>query len=99
MQVQFAHLLRPIFSLVYVYMISRGTNILFWMIGYSKPVELEQLLKCLPSRSSAKDSAESQPNPGAVLSLPTLIDPRYVPRLSKLAQKSVQLGCHKQFVK
>uniref|UniRef100_A0A453DI34 Exocyst subunit Exo70 family protein n=3 Tax=Aegilops tauschii subsp. strangulata TaxID=200361 RepID=A0A453DI34_AEGTS len=65
----------------------------------SKPVELEQLLKCLPSRSSAKDSAESQPNPGAVLSLPTLIDPRYVPRLSKLAQKSVQLGCHKQFVK
>uniref|UniRef100_A0A453DI03 Exocyst subunit Exo70 family protein n=1 Tax=Aegilops tauschii subsp. strangulata TaxID=200361 RepID=A0A453DI03_AEGTS len=35
------------------------TNILFWMIGYSKPVELEQLLKCLPSRSSAKDSAEN----------------------------------------
>ncbi|XP_048559974.1 exocyst complex component EXO70A1-like isoform X1 [Triticum urartu] len=65
----------------------------------SKPVELEQLLKCLPSCSSAKDSAESQPNPGAVLSLPTLIEPRYVPRLSKLAQKSLQLGCHKQFVK
>lgn len=57
----------------------------------SKPVELEHLLSYLPSHS--------QLNPGAVCSLPTLVDPRCVPLLSKLTQKSVELGCHKQFVK
>lgn len=74
-------------------------TILFWMIGNRKLVELEHLLNCLPSHSSAKDSAESQLNPGTVCSLPTLVDPRYVPLLSKLIRKSVGLGCHKQFVK
>jgi hypothetical protein len=66
------------------------------MFGYSKPVELELLFKCLPSNSSSKDSSEGQLNLG---SLPTLVDPRYMPMLSKLVQKSVELGHHKQFLR
>ncbi|XP_047067844.1 exocyst complex component EXO70A1-like isoform X1 [Lolium rigidum] len=65
----------------------------------SKPVELELLLNCLPSRSSSKDSAEGRLNAGAACSLPTLVEPRYMPLLSKLVQKSVELGHHKQFLR
>lgn len=62
----------------------------------SKPVELELLLNCLPSHSSSEDPSEARLNAG---DLPTLVDPRYIPLLSKLVQKSVELGRHKQFLK
>ncbi|KQJ85365.1 exocyst complex component EXO70A1-like isoform X2 [Brachypodium distachyon] len=65
----------------------------------SKPVELEPLFNCLPSHSSAKDASEGQTNPGAACSLPTLVDPRYMSVVSKLVQKSAELGRHKQFMK
>ncbi|KAM0895604.1 hypothetical protein ACQ4PT_023735 [Festuca glaucescens] len=65
----------------------------------SKPVELELLFNCLPSHSSSEDSAKARLNAGAACSLPTLVDPRYMPLLSKLVQKSVELGHHKQFLR
>ncbi|KAL6651646.1 hypothetical protein ACP70R_010571 [Stipagrostis hirtigluma subsp. patula] len=80
----------------------------------SKPVELECLFNSLPSLDQgfscennfagsinplSKDSAGRQININASNSLPTLIDPRYVPLLSKLVQKSVQLGRHRQFLR
>uniref|UniRef100_A0ACD5WMD4 Uncharacterized protein n=1 Tax=Avena sativa TaxID=4498 RepID=A0ACD5WMD4_AVESA len=61
----------------------------------SKPVELELLLNCLPSPSPSKDSSEG----AAACSLPPLIDPHYMPLLSKLLQKSVEIGQHKRFLK
>ncbi|CAM0901813.1 unnamed protein product [Alopecurus aequalis] len=62
----------------------------------SKPVELELLFNCLPSPSSSEDPSEGWLNP---IALPSLVDPRYMPLLSKLVQKSVELGHHKQFLK
>ncbi|KAK1691975.1 hypothetical protein QYE76_008672 [Lolium multiflorum] len=58
----------------------------------SKPVELELLFNFVPSHSSADDPL----NPVA---LPTLVDSRYMPLLSKLVQKSVELGRHNQVLK
>ncbi|XP_047094130.1 exocyst complex component EXO70A1-like [Lolium rigidum] len=58
----------------------------------SKPVELELLFNFVPSHSSAEDPL----NPVA---LPTLVDSRYMPLLSKLVQKSVELGRHNQILK
>uniref|UniRef100_A0ACD5Y3I2 Uncharacterized protein n=1 Tax=Avena sativa TaxID=4498 RepID=A0ACD5Y3I2_AVESA len=61
----------------------------------SKPVELEILLNCLPSPSPSEDSSEV----AVACSLPPLVDPHYMPLLSKLLQKSVELGQHKKFLK
>ncbi|XP_047093282.1 exocyst complex component EXO70A1-like [Lolium rigidum] len=58
----------------------------------SKPVELELLFNFVPSHSSAEDPL----NPVALL---TLVDSRYIPLLSKLVQKSVELGRHNQILK
>jgi exocyst complex protein 7 len=66
--------------------------LLFPTFGYSKPVELELLFNFVPSHSSAEDPL----NPFA---LPTLVDSRYIPLLSKLVQKSVELGRHNQVLK
>ncbi|XP_062185226.1 exocyst complex component EXO70A1-like isoform X2 [Phragmites australis] len=80
----------------------------------SKPVELEYLFNSLPNLDqrlssenifagsknlSSKDSSGGQIDVNAAYTLPTLIDPCYVPLLSKLVQKSVQLGRHQQFLK
>ncbi|XP_072148596.1 exocyst complex component EXO70A1 isoform X1 [Setaria viridis] len=80
----------------------------------SKPVELECLfnsLPCLSQRvssenifggsinSSSKDSSVGQINVHAAYTLPRLIDSRCIPLLSKLVEKSVQLGHHQQFLK
>ncbi|RCV14809.1 hypothetical protein SETIT_3G008100v2 [Setaria italica] len=80
----------------------------------SKPVELECLfnsLPCLSQRvssenifggsinSSSKDSSVGQINVHGAYTLPRLIDSRCIPLLSKLVEKSVQLGHHQQFLK
>ncbi|KAL6844320.1 hypothetical protein ACP4OV_025993 [Aristida adscensionis] len=78
----------------------------------SKPVELEYLINCLPSldqRVSSENilSRSVTPSNGsssgqindAAYTLPTLINPRYTSMLSKLIQKSAQLGRHQQFLK
>ncbi|TVU16689.1 hypothetical protein EJB05_40264, partial [Eragrostis curvula] len=81
----------------------------------SKPVELECLFNSLPSleqwlplenisvgsiNASSEDSCDSRLiDVNSAYTLPTLINPRYIPLLSKLFQKSVQLGSHQQFLK
>ncbi|KAF3336480.1 exocyst complex component EXO70A1-like protein [Carex littledalei] len=80
----------------------------------SKPVEPDRLFDCLPSslRPSSespshssemgKNSANgnlSEKQEVAVYTPPTLIDSRFVPLLSKLAQQLVQAGHHAQCLK
>ncbi|KAG2569914.1 hypothetical protein PVAP13_7NG420700 [Panicum virgatum] len=73
----------------------------------SKPMEPDRLFDCLPS--TLRPSSESQPEGGkntssenqqnpeaAVYSPPALIEPKFVPLLSKLAQQLVQAGCQQQ---
>ena len=74
---------------------------------FSKPMEPDRLFDCLPS--TLRPSSESQPEGGkntssenqqnpeaAVYSPPALIEPKFVPLLSKLAQQLVQAGCQQQ---
>ncbi|KAF8769333.1 hypothetical protein HU200_006851 [Digitaria exilis] len=66
----------------------------------SKPMEPDRLFDCLPS--TLRPSSESQPEENqqnsepAVYSPPALIEPKFVPLLSKLAQQLVQAGCQQQ---
>lgn len=84
------------------------------VICCSKPVELECLFNSLPNlsqrvssenifggitNSSSKDSSVGQINAHGAYTLPMLIDSRCIPLLSKLVEKSVQLGHHQQFLK
>ncbi|OAY67927.1 exocyst complex component EXO70A1-like [Ananas comosus] len=75
----------------------------------SKPLEPDRLFDCLPSslrpsseadsggnRSSSNHSEQQQKLENAVYTPPTLIDPRFVPLLSKLAQQLVQAGHQQQ---
>jgi exocyst complex protein 7 len=69
-------------------------------------MEPDRLFDCLPS--TLRPSSESQPEGGknpsenqqnseaAVYSPPALIEPKFVPLLSKLAQQLVQAGCQQQ---
>lgn len=72
----------------------------------SKPMEPDRLFDCLPSTlrpssesqpEGGKNPSENQQNPEAVVySPPALIEPKFVPLLSKLAQQLVQAGCQQQ---
>ncbi|KAJ1273560.1 hypothetical protein BS78_06G290900 [Paspalum vaginatum] len=76
----------------------------------SKPMEPDRLFDCLPStlrpssesqpdggkNPSAGSQSENQQNEAAVYSPPALIEPKFVPLLSKLAQQLVQAGCQQQ---
>nr|TKW23776.1 hypothetical protein SEVIR_3G009100v2 [Setaria viridis] len=77
----------------------------------SKPMEPDRLFDCLPStlRPSSESQPEGGKNPStgsqsdnqqnseaAVYSPPALIEPKFVPLLSKLAQQLVQAGCQQQ---
>jgi len=76
------------------------------LTDFSKPMEPDRLFDCLPS--TLRPSSESQPEGGknpsenqqnseaAVYSPPALIEPKFVPLLSKLAQQLVQAGCQQQ---
>jgi exocyst complex component 7 len=67
-------------------------------------MEPDRLFDCLPS--TLRPSSESQPEAGrntsaenqeaAVYSPPALIEPKFVPLLTKLAQQLVQAGCQQQ---
>ncbi|WVZ87761.1 hypothetical protein U9M48_034350 [Paspalum notatum var. saurae] len=77
----------------------------------SKPMEPDRLFDCLPStlRPSSESQPDGGKNPSAgsqpenqqnseaaVYSPPALIEPKFVPLLSKLAQQLVQAGCQQQ---
>jgi exocyst complex protein 7 len=74
-------------------------------------MEPDRLFDCLPStlRPSSESQPDGGKNPStgsqsenqqnseaAVYSPPTLIEPKFVPLLSKLAQQLVQAGCQQQ---
>ncbi|CAL5070895.1 unnamed protein product [Urochloa decumbens] len=77
----------------------------------SKPMEPDRLFDCLPSTlrpssesqpeggkhpSTGSQSENQQNSEAAVYSPPALIEPKFVPLLSKLAQQLVQAGCQQQ---